>query len=223
MKLNSKTNLFLAELKKLADPADIPAMRNYHKIDRPYLGVRVPQIGKLTDLWISRLHEKEVLLLCDDLWASNIHECHGAVGKLLGHKNLSDLPEIWKRLDTYKEDFDSWAMADSLAHAGFKVLRDLPEYLDVMEREWLTHKNFWVRRACLVFTLYQAKPDMSPGRSLLWASQMVDDREWFIQKAVGWYLRELSKHNPSEVKRFLSQYAGRMKPFAVREASKYLD
>lgn len=217
-----KPSLFLSELKQLGNPADIPVMRNYHKIDRPYLGIRVPQIKKLTDFWITRLDEKEILSLCDDLWASNIHEAQAAVGKLLEHKKITDLPEIWKRLNTYKKDFDSWAMADSLAHAGFKVLQDLPEYLDVMEKKWLTHKNFWVRRACLVFTLYQTKPGMAPERSLSWASQMVDDREWFIQKAIGWYLRELSKHNSSRVKKFLFQYAGRMKPFAVREASKYL-
>ena len=218
----AKISLFLTELKRLGNPADIPAMRDYHKINRPYLGVRVPQIKKLTDLWIDKLDEKEILPLCDDLWASNIHEAHMAVGKFLEYNKLANLPEIWKRLNKYKENFDSWAMADSLAHVGFKVLRDLPEYLDIMERKWLTHKNFWVRRACLVFTLYQTKPGMDPERSLTWASGMVDDREWFIQKSIGWYLRELSKHNPSRVKKFLFQYAKRMKPFAVREASKYL-
>lgn len=223
MKQNPGTNLFLKELKGIGNYTEIPVMKNYHKIDRPYFGVRVPEIKKLTDVWINRLDEKEILTLCDGLWKSNVHEAHMAVGKFWECKKLSNLPEIWKRLNKYKEDFDSWAMADSLAHGAFKVLQNMPEYLEIMEEKWLKHENFWVRRACLVFTLYQAKPDMSPGRSLLWASQMVDDREWFIQKAVGWYLRELSKHNPSEVRRFLSQYAGRMKPFAVREASKYLD
>jgi 3-methyladenine DNA glycosylase AlkD len=51
---------------------------------------------------------------------------------------------------------------------------------------------------------------------------MVDDPEWFIQKAIGWWLRELSKHNPPRVAAFLQVYGARMKPFARREASKYL-
>jgi len=52
---------------------------------------------------------------------------------------------------------------------------------------------------------------------------MVDDHEWFIQKAIGWWLRELSKHNPERVKSFLAEYAPRMKPFAVREATRLID
>ena len=32
-----------------------------------------------------------------------------------------------------------------------------------------------------------------------WASRYADDREWFIQKAIGWWLRTLSKHNPNRV------------------------
>ena len=42
-----------------------------------------------------------------------------------------------------------------------------------------------------------AKKGRNPERSLKWAAGMVDDRQWFIQKAIGWWLRELSKHNPS--------------------------
>jgi len=94
--------------------------------------------------------------------------------------------------------------------------------MDEIENNWLRHSSFWVRRASLVFTLFLAKKGEDPERPLSWASGMVDDHEWFIQKAIGWWLRELSKHNPERVITFLSEYSPRMKRFAVREASKYL-
>lgn len=55
-----------------------------------------------------------------------------------------------------------------------------------------------------------------------WAAASVDDREWFIQKAIAWWLRTLSKHDAERVQAFLTEFGERMKPFAKREASKYL-
>ena len=51
---------------------------------------------------------------------------------------------------------------------------------------------------------------------------MADDREWFIQKAIAWWLRELSKHDPDRARAFLAAHGDRLKPFARKEAAKYL-
>ena len=55
-----------------------------------------------------------------------------------------------------------------------------------------------------------------------WAQRLCGDREWFIQKAIGWWLRELSKRDPDQVRRFLVEHGAGMKGFARREAEKYL-
>ena len=69
------------------------------------------------------------------------------------------------------------------------------------------------------------KPDEIAARERIlgWASGYVDDPEWFIQKAVAWWLRDLSKHDAARVRAFLGDYGARMKPFARKEAAKYLD
>ncbi|MFP4239360.1 MAG: DNA alkylation repair protein, partial [Rhodosalinus sp.] len=59
-------------------------------------------------------------------------------------------------------------------------------------------------------------------RILGWAAGCVDDPEWFAQKAVAWWLRDLSKRDPERVRPFLAEHGAGMKPFARREASKYL-
>ncbi len=51
---------------------------------------------------------------------------------------------------------------------------------------------------------------------------LAEDREWFIQKAIGWQLRELSKRDPSRVRRFLAEHSGTLAGVASREATKFL-
>ena len=55
-----------------------------------------------------------------------------------------------------------------------------------------------------------------------WAARLAGDREWFIQKAIGWWLRELSKRDAPRVRRFLAEHGVTLKGVARREASKYL-
>ncbi len=213
---------FLAELQQFADPERAEGSKRYHKINRPYMGVRVPEITGISAAAARKYGGKDLLALCDRLWETNIHEARIAAGKILERKEVTNIEGIWARVDRYKEDLDSWAIADHLAHAAFRCLEQEPLYLDEIENKWLHHPSFWVRRASLVFTLFLAKKGKDPERPLSWAAGMVDDHEWFIQKAIGWWLRELSKHNPDRAGIFLEEYSSRMKPFAVREASKYL-
>ena len=87
----------------------------------------------------------------------------------------------------------------------------------------------WTRRAALVITLPWTKQNNPKpadleirDRVLGWAAAYVPDRDWFIQKAIAWWLRELSKHDAPRVRSFLDRHGAAMKPFARKEAAKYL-
>jgi 3-methyladenine DNA glycosylase AlkD len=56
-----------------------------------------------------------------------------------------------------------------------------------------------------------------------WAAIYADDKDWFIQKAVAWWLRDLSKHDPARTAAFLEEHGPRMKSFARKEAAQYLE
>ncbi len=79
----------------------------------------------------------------------------------------------------------------------------------------------WTRRAALVFTLPWTKEKRDPERMLGWAARLAEDRQWFIQKAIGWWLRELSKRDPKRVRRFLNDHDGKLTAVARREATRY--
>ncbi len=54
------------------------------------------------------------------------------------------------------------------------------------------------------------------------AATYVTDPDWFIQKSVAWWLRDLSWHDPDRTRAFLANHGAQMKPFARKEAARRL-
>jgi 3-methyladenine DNA glycosylase AlkD len=48
------------------------------------------------------------------------------------------------------------------------------------------------------------------------------EKEFFIQKAIGWALRDYARHAPQEVREFISAEKGKLSPLSYREANKHL-
>ena len=48
------------------------------------------------------------------------------------------------------------------------------------------------------------------------------EKEFFIKKAIGWALREYSKHNKSDVKAFIKENEDQLAKLSIREGSKYI-
>ncbi len=203
-------------------------MAAYHKVSRTYLGVANPDIDELTREWRRELPLDRRLALADALWKIDIHETRVAAAKLLTQTRIQQDEAAWKLIASWVPEFDAWAVADHACIAGQKRLLANPTRLNEVET-WTESPRFWVRRAALVITLPWARmkapsPDEIAirDRVLGWAAIYVDDPEWFIQKAVAWWVRDCSKRDPMRARAFLDAYGERLKPFARREAGKYL-
>lgn len=219
----------LDALRASGDPARGVEMARYHKTDREVLGVGNPRIDALARAW--RADETSLdarVALAAALWDSDVFEARIAAGKLLTQARLRRDAAVWSLIASWAPQFDGWAIADQAASAGSRRLVAAPERLDEVET-WTRDASFWVRRAALVMTLPWAKlnhpshEDLARRERILgWAAAYAPDREWFIQKAVAWWLRTLSKHDPDRVRAFLDAHGADLKPFAVREAVKHL-
>lgn len=219
---------YLDQIKGHSDPDRATQMAAYHKVDRPYLGVANPILNDLTKSWRQQLDIDARVALSDRLWKTNIHEARLAAAKLLTQARIRPDRAVWDLLRSWLPDFDAWAVADHASMAMQKRLWADPARLDQVET-WTTSDHMWTRRAALVATLpwtkqNHPKPDDLDRRDRIlgWAASYVADRDWFIQKAVAWWLRDLSKHDPDRVRSFLDAYGNQMKPFAQKEAGKYL-
>ena len=219
----------LTTLEALADPAKAAEAKAYHKAERRYLGLKVPQIEELTDGWRAECSVENRVQLASDLWDTDIHEARVAAAKLLTQARIKpDDTAAWDLICAWVPQFDAWAIADHVCIAAQKRIVADPARLDVVEG-WTQSENMWTRRAALVATLPFTKQNFPKpfeleirDRVLAWAADYCDDKDWFIQKAVAWWLRDLSKHDPMRVEAFLADHGARMKSFARKEAAKLL-
>jgi 3-methyladenine DNA glycosylase AlkD len=219
----------LDALRSRADSARASGMEAYHKVARPYLGVPNPVLSDLATEWRRSLPIDHRLSLADTLWRSNIHEARIAAAKLLTQARIRpDDEPVWEMICSWVPDFDGWAIADHACIAGQRRISADLARLDRVER-WTTSGHMWTRRAALVVTLALTRanhptPEEAAARDrvLAWAAGYAEDPLWFIQKAVAWWVRDLSKHDRPRARAFLEAHGERMKPFARREAAKYL-
>ena len=219
----------LAQLRAAANPDYATYAAAYHKADRPYLGIKVPVVEAMADEWRAACSLDDRLTLAAALWDTNIHEARVAAAKLLTQARIKpDDGAAWDLIQTWVPQFDAWAIADHACIAAQKRITADPSRIIAVEG-WTTSKNMWQRRAALVATLPFTKQNFPKpfeldirDRVLGWAATYADDRDWFIQKAIAWWLRDLSKHDAARAVAFLETHGLRLKPFARKEAAQYL-
>lgn len=219
----------LATLEAHANPAKAAEMAAYHKVARRYLGVANPVIHAEARTARKGVPPAQLAAKADALWQSNVHEARVAAASLLTLKTYRPSDEhVWQVLQGWVPDFDAWAVADHACGAIALRLVAEPSRLDQVET-WIKKPNLWVRRAAMVSTLPWARtksPDSvqieTRERILGWAEQILSDQDWFAQKCVAWWLRELSRNDPDRTRAFLEKHGAQMKAFARREAAKHL-
>ena len=218
----------LAQLEALADPGKAAEMATYHKISRRYLGVSVPQVEELVAAWRAELDLDARVALASGLWESAIHEAMVAAAKLLTQARIRPDEAVWDLICGWVPGFEGWAVADHATIAAQKRLVADPARIETVAG-WTVSENMWTRRAALVITLPYAKMNFPKEqelaireRALGWASDYVADRDWFIQKAVAWWVRDLSKHDAARARAFLDGPGVGLKSFARKEAGRYL-
>jgi 3-methyladenine DNA glycosylase AlkD len=81
--------------------------------------------------------------------------------------------------------------------------------------------DFWIRRIAI-------EHQLTLGRSTDTArlAQIIENnlgqKEFFINKAIGWALRDYAKTDPDFVRAFVETHRGRLAPLSIREATKHL-
>ncbi len=113
-----------------------------------------------------------------------------------------------------------WDSVDSLAsNLLSKYNKQFPEMQQNWLEDWRESNNFWLRRSCLIFQLkYKNETDFDLLKSLI--KENLHHKEFFIQKAIGWSLRQYAKFQPELVKEFVT--SENIKGLAKREALKHL-
>jgi 3-methyladenine DNA glycosylase AlkD len=97
-----------------------------------------------------------------------------------------------------------------------------PELGSTLDR-WAADDDFWIRRSALLALLLPLRRGEGDfERFARYADAMLDDKEFFIRKAIGWVLRDTAKWRPEIVYQWLLPRAGRASGVTIREAVKPL-
>jgi 3-methyladenine DNA glycosylase AlkD len=193
----------------------------YQKSGWEHWGVALPGMDAAIKETFGGLRQDQGLELCRRLWREPVWDLKIVSARILARKPIEPDAKVWRFVTERLADLDGWAVADNLASVGSRCLVADPARLDAVEG-WIESSHLWTRRATLVFTLPWTKEKRDSERMLGWAARLAEDRQWFIQKAVGWWLRELSKRDPERVRRFLKEHDNKLTGVARREATKYL-
>jgi 3-methyladenine DNA glycosylase AlkD len=86
-------------------------------------------------------------------------------------------------------------------------------------QRWMASGNFWLQRVCLVFQLnYKGKTDRNLLADVI--IQVAGSKEFFIQKAIGWALRQFARYDADWVRDFVATNS--LAPLSKREAMKHI-
>ena len=201
------------------------AMSRYMKDHFSFFGINAPLRAEIKKEWLKVLPENmsssDKWELVHDLWKREQREFqYIAVEYVNGWKNAEmnrDDIEHLKFLITHRS---WWDTVDLLASTFLgKYFLKFPEEKANIIGQWRNDENMWLKRSCLLFQLkYKERTDLQLLKDLIRQFQPI--REFFIQKAIGWSLRQYSKWDPRSVREFVNEI--QLSGLAAKEATKYL-
>ena len=222
MKEHWNREAYIKVFESLRNGQKAEPMEAYMKHHFPFLGIKSPERKEAikTYFFTHSIPEKPQLL--DEVWAIYMlpeREFQYASIALLGKKQKSltiDDLAFCANLITKKSWWDS---VDSIAPSivGTIVLNDRIDGERIMQ-EWSDSDDMWLNRSAI---LHQLKYKKQTNEKFL--SEIVlkhaNSNEFFIQKAIGWMLREYAKTNPAFIQQFVGE--NELKPLSKREAIKH--
>jgi len=205
------------------NPANAEPMSKYMKNLFPYLGIKTPKRKELLKDFIKEdgLPElSELKEITIELWDLPEREFqYTAIGLLrkFVKKWDADFIDLFEHLVIRKSWWDSVdGIASWLVGEHFQRF---PELQDKYIGKWMSSGNMWLQRTCLLFQLhYKEETDEMLMGSIIMS--LNTSKEFFIQKAIGWALREYSKTDAEAVINFLDN--NELATLSRREALKWL-
>ena len=215
--------LYIKQLfENMQDQNQALSMAQYMKNQFVFYGIPTPQRRKLyKDFLKQEKKHKQIDWDFLDLCYQDSHrEFQYLVSDYLIAMNnfltYDDIPKIEKYIKT-KQWWDTIDFLDRVI--GEIGLRD--SRVDDLMLEWSCDNDFWVRRIAIDHQLCRKDKTDTVLLEKILVNNFGSD-ELFINKAIGWTLRDYSKTNPEWVREFINKYKDKMSSLSVREASKYI-
>jgi 3-methyladenine DNA glycosylase AlkD len=216
-------------LRRAGDPVKAPAMQAYMKSAMPYHGVPTPLLREtckatFADLQFAAASQWQAQIL--ELWRdARFREERYAALYLAGDKRWRPFQTL-SAMKMYEEMIVTgawWDYVDDIAsHRVGPLLRDYPTPMRRKMLSWSKSSNLWKRRTAIICQLgFKAETDLE----LLYAciDPSLGSGEFFLQKAIGWALRQYAWTDGTEIKKYVRLNRTRLSNLSRREALRNID
>ncbi len=212
----------IKELEARADTARALDMSRYMKNQFPFFGIQAPVRDGICKPYFKEVKKEKKIDwdFVEYCWRHEKRECQYVAALYL--KSMQKFLEItdFEKLKKLVIKKSWWDTVDTLD----KVIGSLVYQNETLKKEilkWSVDDNIWLRRVAIDHQLLRKeKTDTDLLEKIL--VNNLNHTEFFINKAIGWALRDYSKTNPQWVKDFIEKYKNNMASLSIREASKYI-
>jgi 3-methyladenine DNA glycosylase AlkD len=215
-----------AELRSGGTPERAAHEKAYLKSESEHYGASVPVIRGIA----KRVHRRHPELTHDDLvrlvvrlWDEPVHERRMVAVELLDLSPRLLVTSDLVLLERLLREARTWALVDGLAASVVGPLVEREPAAAAWLDRWAVDPDLWIRRSTLLaFLLALRRGAGDFERFGRYADAMLEEREFFIRKAIGWVLRDTARKRPALVYDWLLPRARRASGVTVREAVKPL-
>ena len=212
----------LVELEATKAPEKAGPMEAYMRHQFLFLGIAGPERNALYKKYFPEAKKTRIIDwdFVDTCWEKDAREYQYVAANYLkamqSYLTESDLPKLEHLVVTKSW----WDTVDILDRVVGSLVYDKPELGEII-LQWSLSDNIWLRRVAIDHQLLRKeKTDVHLMEKILLNN--LDQTEFFINKAIGWALRDYSKTNPDWVASFIEKNKERMAELSIKEASKYL-
>lgn len=199
---------------------------NHYNSPTPTLGISVPQSRSALKDGYSFLHlaAEEILTAFDYIWnnAKYFEEMSQAV---YFYEKKSLTARHFKVISGWIERCDNWAHSDGLSSIYARALEEMPDLAMPVLREWNRDANAWKRRQSVVSLLYYSRlRKKAPKFKIMieMVEALLKDPDYYVQKGVGWTLREVYNLHPEATLDFINKNVGIISPQAWQASTEKL-
>ena len=187
-----------------------------------YIGIKTPERCKIFKSFFKEYKNEEKIdwEFVNKCWENKYREFQYVAADYLKNKKdkltIDDIPKF-KQLILKKSWWDTIDNLDMTI--GALALKD--SNVNKILLEWSLDENIWLRRIVIDHQLLRKEKTNTELLEKILKNNL-GQAEFFINKAIGWALRDYSKTNPEWVKTFIEENKEKMAKLSIKEASKYL-